>query len=151
MNEIEGVRAKLKCMEMVQGTNYKWWEVVKCKYKQGITECRFIPTLDFSFDCDQYDFEIALGMVEGKPVWKGDRVYFNDDVVYASYICDFTSPYWTWNQQVPDTIMIEIPISVAKVFDKYIYPSGVDGVIVLACRKALTSNGKIKINIEGLL
>lgn len=88
MNELEATRAKLKCLEMVEGTGLDWWNVVKIRIKSYVDNTSvscFIPT--FNFDFEYYEnatYEFALGVVEGKPVWNGDRLYDSTGCVFTA-------------------------------------------------------------------
>lgn len=92
MNELEATRAKLKCLEMVEGTGLKWSAVVR-----GKTMILSVPPT-FTLDSDEYEF--ALGIVEGKPVWKGDEVYINDVKFIAETVRAHLASA-TWNPPKP--------------------------------------------------
>lgn len=72
MNELEATRLKLKCLEMVEGTSVKWWECL-CYLRRYSTPTMFTrePMLN-----DRYEnYLIALGILEGKPVFSESYVY----------------------------------------------------------------------------
>lgn len=134
MNELEATRAKLKCLEMVDGTGLDWWEVITAK---GFTESFNAPP---EFNLDGSEYIIALGVVEGKPVWDGDTVWFiTTEGAYYRQIAtikhDFKLAGWSWNPPKPKTVMVELTVEDAE------HLSNVYGrensSIHLACRKAL--------------
>lgn len=65
MKEIDAARLKLKALEMVEGTDLHWWHVIK--YQENPVSSHF------SFDGKDEDYNLALGIVEGRPVFKGDK------------------------------------------------------------------------------
>lgn len=66
MDELSATRAKLRCLEMVQGTDLSWKDVVRFKD----TKHPVRRSLD-DYECDTLEF--ALGVVEGKPVWPNNK------------------------------------------------------------------------------
>lgn len=108
MNELEATRAKLKCLEMVEGTGLKWWDVIK-----GVNGRRFSSAATFSLPESNYEF--ALGVVEGKPVWKGDTLYLPEGLPFrVTEESTLKLNKFTWNQPEPKTIMVELPIEIVK-------------------------------------
>lgn len=108
MKEIEATRLKLKCLEMVEGTRLKWWEVAKF--------CGKVTTAPLMFSSPESSYEIALGIVEGKPVWKGDRLYstLSKEMFAAEINLGTNSPYYSWNPPKPKTVVVELPLDYVK-------------------------------------
>lgn len=137
MNELEATEAKLKCLKMVEGTGLKWWDVVKV-----LNRVQFIAP-DFSSDEKYYEF--ALGVVEGKPVWKGDTLWHKHygqvlvGVGEGVLLGKDNAHCFSWNPPVPKTIMVELTTDDVKFFSTLStlgihYP---DGRLVASCKKAL--------------
>lgn len=95
MTELEATRLKLKCLEMVEGTKSKWWEVIKCNGQ--------IPYAQLSFSGKAEDYELALGIfVEGKPVWEGDELYTKEGAAFIVRAdTRFCSSEVSWNPPKP--------------------------------------------------
>lgn len=120
MNELKATRSKLKCLEMVEGTDLKWWEVVRYATANARP---FVNVINFQFDISDYEF--ALGVVECKPVWKGDKLwsrFFNKWVIISDQLTDgylktnineysnVSIETLSWNQPKPKTLMVDLPI-----------------------------------------
>lgn len=96
MKEIEATRMKLAAMELVEGTEIKWWTVLRCaKYKDVYD---FQPVFD-----SPYGYELALGIIEGKPVWEGDELYYGDKKTTATAAQGGHFTGWSWLPPKPKT------------------------------------------------
>lgn len=139
MNEIEALRAELKCREIVEGTQLGWWQVVKVKLIYGSTTTSFIPIMDFKFDKDDYvKYEFALGILEGKPVFEGDELWHNAESsnlikVNIDNASAIRNGWFSWNPPKKKTVMIELSMQAVEYYAKDDFRSEVGG----ACRKAL--------------
>ena len=60
--------------------------------------------------------EFALSIVEGKPVFKGDKLYCDGRKQIAGVTRFFVDDgiSWSWNPPKPKTVMLEVSIEVAK-------------------------------------
>lgn len=112
MKEIDATRITLKCMEMVEGTGLKWYDVIRlvgCSNAYGIRLCsdsRWRMGRIRLFDGEKEHYEIALGIVEGKPVWEGDELYYKGKL--QTFITDkLFRQEWSWNPPKPKTMMVE--------------------------------------------
>lgn len=108
MKPIEAIRLKLKCMEMVEGTELEWWRVIKTVS----VYIHWMPTLEI---WKRDEVEIALGVVEGKPVWAGDEPYFDGVKTKVSEEL-MNLPRWSWNPPKPKTVMVELLVEDVKYY-----------------------------------
>lgn len=105
MNKIEALRFELKCRELVEGTDLEWWKTVKF---QGHI---WAGPYGLEFTSPAEDYELALGIVEGKPLFVGDTYYnpsgcgviSNDSYRPQSYLDDCS-----WNPPKSKTVMVEM-------------------------------------------
>lgn len=146
MTKIEALELELNARKMVDGTKLDWVEVLRH---------RLIAVTPHVLDYfEAADFELALGIVEGKPVWSGDDAYWTDmrdrvTKLSVSSGCDLTISGWSWYLSAPKTVMIELSVedvgywdAMGRTFsvgvctkqDKYACKSR---VFYEACRKAL--------------
>jgi len=85
---------------------------------------------------ERYEYEFPLAVVEGKPVFLGDELYYSKTgaLIRAEHcnfeICDKN---YSWNPPKPKTVMVELLVEDAKFIRDYGITSRVTG----ACRKAL--------------
>lgn len=109
MKEIEATRLKLKCLEMVEGTNLKWWEVLT------MVGCSETFTSEPMLCGPKNMYTTVLGIVEGKPVWEGDTLY-NKITNQEFKVKNFTRAFHTysWNPSKPKTVMVELPLDYVK-------------------------------------
>lgn len=112
MTKIESLRMELKCREMVDGTELDWWEVIR----HNPTKQNLANTLNAYYP---ENVELALGIIEGKPVWKGDMLYFvNKDESYYQQIAtpshDFTLVGWSRNLPKLTTTVMEKELTEIK-------------------------------------
>lgn len=148
MTELESTRAKLKCLEMVEGTKLNWWDVVRF---DGCNSGHYL-----SFGSDR-KYEFALGVVEGKPVWEGDRLYDSTGCVFTAKtiedgsMCGYITPnivrvmpieLVSWNPPSPKTVMVGLPIEDVEYYasERKLTLAEIEGMIdrrALACKKAL--------------
>lgn len=106
MKEIEAARLKLKCLEIVEGTDLKWFEVLRGSKSK--VEYFHPPLLNNALD----HYEVALGILEGKPVWNGDTLYNESGEPIKAYKgLNFKyAKFWSWNPPKPKTVMVELPL-----------------------------------------
>lgn len=70
MTKIEALELELAARKMVEGTGLDWRKVIKL--------CGAVFEFRHYFDNPREDFELALGIVEDRPVWEGDKLYCGD-------------------------------------------------------------------------
>lgn len=128
MTRIEALRLELKACEMVEGTELDWW----CVLRHYPTQKPLGSVLEYY---DPAQVELALGVIEGKPVWEGDELYYlsNKCVATAGQGGHFTG--WSWKPPKPETVMVELPISMAKYYGEL--QNQDISVMREACREAL--------------
>lgn len=67
MTKIEALELELTARKMVEGTRLSWVNCLRHRYLQAMPFC---------LECyDICDIELALGTIEGRPVWNGDEYY----------------------------------------------------------------------------
>lgn len=98
MKEIDATRLKLAAMELVEGTELKWIEVLRADK---------LPQTYYAFDLPRERYELALGIIEGKPVWEGDELYL--DGIKRPFCGSFTDG-WSWLPPKPKqkTAIVEL-------------------------------------------
>jgi len=100
------LRKKADMVDLVAGTNLLWWEC--CKINGDV-----FLNADYNFLSDG-DYEFALGIVEGKPVFEGDVLYTLKDglKIHVKFNNDKSAfnQEWartvSWNPPAPKTITI---------------------------------------------
>lgn len=132
MTKIEALELELKARKMVEGTVMQWWQVIRSDYK---IVCKCPPPSDSPYGC-----ELALGIIEGKPVWKGDTLYYKDSGVAwkaSSNHQIFSSS--SWNPPAQKTIMVELLVEDVECLTNYGESANRErkARIMEACRKAL--------------
>ena len=141
MKRYEALEIEATALRLVEGTKLDWRMAIRIDDNVG----------SYFQDLSKYSFEgvqLALKIVEGKPVFKGDTLYHNGVKFTAR---DFVSEgsdnleYWvcsngyhlkgqvSWNPPKPKTVMVELLVEDAKqlcgIFDA--------ANIGRACKKAL--------------
>lgn len=130
MTELEATRIKLKCLELVEGTGLNWWEVVRWENTLSkdtfMNECVAARCLSLY---PAYEFEVALGVVEGKPVWEGDILYHpiygkvtirhsTRSTRYLKIVgesgVELLASKFSWNPPKPKTVMVELLVEDAE-------------------------------------
>lgn len=103
MTKIEALELELAARKMVKETNLGWVEVLRSSKCSPV--CR---ALEAYFLCD---IELALGIIEGKPVWEGDSLYTKEGVCFV-VMADtiFVSSEVSWNPPKPKTVMVELTV-----------------------------------------
>ena len=111
MKKSDVLRKEAELRDMVEGTDVEWFECVK---QHGY----FFKSSPM-FDADYGTYEFALAVVEGKPVFKGDELYFScntqSDKVNSGH--NLTSGCWSWNPPKKKTISFngeELPMPMKK-------------------------------------
>lgn len=140
MTKIEALRLELKAREMVEGTELGWVEVLRTT--------RTKMCVSHTLPGAVADYELALGIIEGKPCWIGDTAYWTNSMgethqIIVGRLNTFNCPGWSWNPPTPKTVMVELTVEDARNlvrFDASIHltvmGSKLDG-IAAACGKAL--------------
>lgn len=124
MTKIEAMELELAARKMVAGTALGWVEVLRLLKLSPV--CRDLEAYDL------HDIELAIGIVEGKPVWKGDTLYLNENnfrIVAKHPNCDsllfrnelgeligMPLRYWSLNPSNPKTVMVELLVKDAEYF-----------------------------------
>lgn len=135
MNKIEALELELAARKMVEGTALEWGAVIRhCPTKQKLGN-----PIDF-YNTNHVD--VALGILEGKPVWEGDTLW---NIITGK---EYTATYrlnnptdWSWNPPKPKTVMVELTVENAEYFavnyadNSYCQTRTIE--IAKACRKAL--------------
>ena len=111
----------------------EWWQAIKYHSEDGTVDIN-----EHGLCMKREQYELALGVVEGRPVWEGDKIYSAQGVCfYAS--CKEELDGCSWNPPKPKTVMVELLVNDAEIFaDCYAeMPGTVHKNIAEACRKAL--------------
>lgn len=112
MNKIEALELELAARKLVDGTELDWWKAIRLR---GI--CPFIAEPSFSHHAHKLEYEFAIGILEGKPVWEGD-IYYDGNSGYKTVASEVHSKnYWakcSWNPPKPATVMVELPIDFVR-------------------------------------
>jgi hypothetical protein len=142
MTKIEALELELAARKMVEGTELVWRKVLRHKLDHT-----WISSGKRFEDCSFTYIELALGIVEGKPVWEGDTLYDSETgAVTLSFDCghpcrgDGKNIGWawerlSWNPPKPKTVMVELPYDWVKFMATEV--TGIGGGVKVACRKAL--------------
>ena len=150
MTKIEALRLELAAREMVEGTGLEWWEVLKWDTGVAGIHCALRDKPQLLLAKNDY-FKLALGIVEGKPVWNGDTLWHptegavlandnwgkelfnhNGKVCYIEHL--------SWNPPKPKTMAVELSYEAVQYFAKQFTSSttiGIHNSVIDACRKAL--------------
>lgn len=134
MTEIEKLEAQIRCRKLVEGTDLNWWEVIKVSGKR----LNFPPIFD---GIDKTCYEFAQGIIEGKPVWEGDLLYFTTETTPTKINKNSTirawPKLWSWNLPKPETIMVEFLLEDALSFAEYNFGADLHIKMQKAIKKAL--------------
>jgi hypothetical protein len=135
MTKIESLELELKCRKLVEGTGLDWWVVLKC--------CgHFLCSGLFIAASSAESYEVALGIVEDKPVWQGDALWM-PGYDCPQYVIDTMSLLGaSWYPPAPKTVMVELPLEVASEAANCNWSHTTSGVISNACRVALDKERK---------
>lgn len=133
---IDAIRLQLTAMELVEGTELDWWEVMRSR------SWRFVFRGPPKFTDKLEDYELAIGIIEGKPVWEDDKYYDRHgfECIAAKY-WRFTDTYWatcTWLPPATKTAPVYLLVEDMQEFAKHCrscYPH--IRRIQEACRKTL--------------
>lgn len=155
MKQSELLRKQADMMDMAEKYGItKWSSLVRYRCKNSLFGiwCGKEEAEGFY---SQNDYQFALGVVEGRPVFEGDELYpinFSGKVKVIG-INKFDTKYFdvindkgdtvqlmclTWNPPKPKTIMVELPIETAEWYAKNTYLNTYQPHYVAeACRKSL--------------
>lgn len=140
MTKIEELELELAARKIVEGSELEWLAVIRHR-----------PTKNnLAYPLEVYfteHVEIALGIIEGKPVWEGDTLYFpsGESIIAKSYtalnikaggVFDLS-----WNPPKPKTVMVELPINIVQEIATT-HSHGWYATINQACKKALEELNK---------
>lgn len=135
LSELEAARVNLSCLEVVEGTKVRWHEAMRhMPTKTSLSMARSAWKL-----CPRQDIEIALGVVEGKPVWIGDRLWNKlNGLEYSMYSHNYNWDNYSWTPPKPKTVMVELPINLAQSFIPLMLScTHSKRILANACNKAL--------------
>ena len=141
MKNYEALELQAKAMRLVEGTEFGWMAAIRLANE---------IIYDGTYELGGYsagELELALAIVEGKPVFKGDELWkISSGKKYTIASGDgryFSVGYGTvsiedfsWSPPKPKTVMVELLVEDAEslsVLKPYIYSNS----IAHACRKAL--------------
>lgn len=132
MNKIDSLELELKARKMVEGIELNWWNVIRNIGDHYFNPARFI-------EHPRTAYELALGIIEVKPVWEGDIIYTADGKACRAQRHYEYPGSWSWNPPAPKTAMVELPVEVVEDAAKWEpgYSSEIYSTIGEACRKAL--------------
>jgi len=148
MKDYELLELQAKAMRMVEGIDLFWKECVRVKNGPDSLWCA-VYGRDNALEPNRYDYQLALAIVEGKPVFDGDELYMIDDkcIGYNSkftaskdYHSIIMSPEkWSWNPLKPKTKTVTIELSYADATDIAKYGANCASIWVVqrACNEAL--------------
>lgn len=111
MTKIEALELELNARKMVEGAELDWWDVIKLSNRV----CEDPP----HFTLGKGDYELALGIVEGKPVWVNIELFsklngrtYNITVMPIDpQNWSWNPPDWSWNSPAPKTSSIRDRLS----------------------------------------
>lgn len=133
MNKIETLELELAARKIVDGTGLAWWHVVSIRGYHTVFSSP--PIFDYP-DASQY--ELALGIIEGKPVWEGDIIYNECGVDFPAKRTYEYPGCWSWNPPKPKTVMVELTVEDVELWS--LLPRTKDGNpycrLSIACCKA---------------
>lgn len=110
MTKIEALELELAARKMVEGTELEWSDVLLCN--------KHLPIFPLVHRAAN-EIELALGIIEGKPVWNGDKLFFpNGDQVFVSECVSLSKATGgtydlSWNPPAK-TIMVELLVEDVK-------------------------------------
>ena len=132
MKPYEALELQAKAMRLVEGTELEWQSAIRVKsihYKEWVYSS--------SWDFDGYigDYELALAIVENRPVFKGDKLYSKlNGREYEVNTKVSDSQNFSWNPPKPRTVMVELLVEDAEYMcNRNHSPDRIS----TACRKAL--------------
>ena len=135
MKESDLIRKQADMMDMVEGSTLKWYQCVK---QNGRIKNKYDS---FGFKDDDI-FDFALAIVEGRPVFTGDTLYWiagfeitvesvNDGDVFDPHGNSARLSSLSWNKPKPKTVTIELPLDDADALADYLRTClGRDGVFI---------------------
>lgn len=123
MKPIDAIRLQLKAMELVEGTELEWEDVIRYKPTKKPLAANF----EFYYI---EDIELALGIIEDKPVWEMDEYWNGDgDHCRATGITLHVKEYWstcTWFPPALKTAMVELLVEDIEACAAVIEPHRID-------------------------
>lgn len=117
MKPIDATRLQLKAMELVEGTGLEWNICLRNKISHAHTSLNL-------YLYDSNDLELALGIIEGKPVWEGDTLWYTPGIGSPLTIKidgghNLKLSGWSWLPPAPKTAMVEFLVEDIKHWSKY--------------------------------
>jgi hypothetical protein len=127
--------------KMIEGTNLRLGDCFKLDGEP-------FKSYNIIFNSSPDRYEACLAIVEGKPVFKGDVLYYNSgvkiiaDIKAEEFGDDLVYDNLTWSPPKPKTVMVELLVEDAQyIIDSKWYHSEHEQKIKEACLKAL---GEVK-------
>lgn len=133
MKQSELLRKQADMMDMAEKYGIDDWRKLVRVYHSGSETWLSFASRECLFSIEQYhSHKFALGVVEGRPVFEGDTLYFNG--IPARIRTSLNLDGWTWNPPKPRTVMVELLREDAEAIARDHYE-----LVRLreACRKAL--------------
>lgn len=135
MKKSDALRKEAELRDMVEGTGLEWWKCVKYLGRHG--------NVEWYFDAPDDHYAFALAVVEGKPVFPSDLLWFNGypaaQRADASWLNPTSAQRASWNPLKPKTITVELTVEDAKIWAGCTGLSGypeVNSRLYAACAKS---------------
>ena len=134
MKNYEALELQAKAMRLVEGTELNWWCVIR---RKGTV----LPfTYEPSFNQHISEYELALAIVEGKPVFKDDYIWYEGysvaQRVDAIWFNETTAKECSWSPPKPRTVLVELLVEDVKFWQRC-QLTHESPRLAAACRKAL--------------
>ena len=115
MKPYEALELQAKAMRLVEGTELEWFNVLRSTTSKLTVQPYELLQ---AYDIDRA--ELALAIVEGKPVFDGDTLYTNTGNKFvvsklAQHYQAFANNY-SWNPPKPKTVMVELLVDDAEYY-----------------------------------
>ena len=140
MKNYEALELQAKVMRLVEGTELEWRQAIRIDDNVG----------SYFLELEKYSIKgvkLALAIVEGKPVFNGDKLLSNLNGREYTITHKFSDiKEWSWNPPKPRTVMVELLVEDAEFWSRYKFNSELNGNMQLfqpsnrfyaACSKAL--------------
>jgi hypothetical protein len=132
MKNYEVLELQAKAMRLVEGTGINWKDVIRLP-------SRII--YNWRYDLDEYkpgECELALTIVEGKPVFVGDELYSKINgwaYIINQHNYDFAN--YSWNPPKPKTVLVELLVEDVEYYVGGRFETARNISVLNACHKAL--------------
>ena len=133
MKKQDALRLEAAARDVVEGTDLEWLNAIKHNGRIHYS------LYEFSFDDLLRKYEIALAVVEGKPVFRGDRLYWKDGTPWVANECPAVFKEYSWNPPKPRTVLVELLAEDAEWLGEPCPTQRCEqsNHVINACRKAL--------------